>query len=101
MLAFLMGAAEKFTQIEVTLPVLAQQDQPGNVLGVFRITQQNIGANDGLDAGCLGSPVELYQGKQVVLVRYGDCGNAQLPSFFHQPLDSNCAINQGIFGVKM
>jgi hypothetical protein len=84
MLTLEVALAQQFAQVEVTLPVLAQQDQPGDVIGILRGAEQHIGANDRFDARRLGGLVELDQRKQVVLVGDRDRWHAKLAGFIDQ-----------------
>ena len=99
MLAFDVAAAQQLAQAQVACPVLAQQHQPGNMVWVVRVAQQDVGADNGFDAGRLGRAVKFHQCKQVVLIGDRNRRHAQFEGFFNQGLDSNGAVDQRKFSM--
>ncbi len=99
MLAFLVGQAQQFAQVQIALAVLAQQHQPGNMIGVLRCADKNIGADDWLDACRFGRLVELDQRKKVMLVSDSDRWHSQFAGSVDQRLNSHRTVNQRIFGM--
>ena len=99
MLAFDVAAAQQLAQVQVAGPVLAQQHQPGTMVRVVRVAQQDVDADNRFDAGLLGRAVEFHQCKQVVLIGDRNRWHAQFEGLFNQGLNSNGAVDQRKFSM--
>ena len=83
-----------------------QQVVEGRVEGEARalaggvLDHPQVGAEDGLDAGRQGRPVELDHREQVALVGQRDRRHLLPGELRHQRLDADGAVDQRVFGVQ-
>ena len=92
---------EQFTQIQIALLVLHQQQQPGQGR-VFapRGLHPHIRANQGLDAFGLGRLVKLDGTKQIVQIGDGQGGLAIVGSGLDHIIDAVGPVDDGKLGVQ-
>jgi hypothetical protein len=64
------------------------------------VRQQHINAEDGLDTCTHRGFVKLDQPEEIIEVSNGNRGHSNLFDRFHQRLDADGAVDQGIFGVE-
>ena len=106
--AFQLGRRSDLEQVLVTGLVLGQQQQVRGapvLLGVMLLhragRQVGFQADDGLDAGLLGSMIELDHAEHGAMVGDGQGGHVHLLGALDQLLDVREAVQQGVFGVDV
>ena len=101
MLALDIALADQFTEVQVAVPVLAQQHQARGMIGIVQVLHHDIGADDGLDASCLRLAIELHQREQIELVGQCNGRHAMLDRTLDHGFQTQCAVHQGVFRVEM
>ncbi len=100
-LAFQITARHQASQIEIALPVLAQQHQPRRFILVLGIAHPQLDADDRLDAGGLRRAVELHHREQIGLIGHRAGRHSRCRTGRHQRLDAHQSVHQGVFGVDV
>ncbi len=100
LLTLLVGAAHEASDVAIASRGLAQQRDPGGLLPLSGLVNEQIHADDRLDAlpECLA--VELDHGEQIALIRHGHRGHARRGHRLDEVGHAHHAVDQRILGVQ-
>ena len=90
---------DHFGQIQVAIVVTGQQSDAKRVVGLVRVFDPQVCADNGLHPSTHGRLVEAHQGAHIGLLRKPDSGHAQFCNTTDQGFHAHQAIDHGIFGM--